>query len=186
MRVFWEENEREMFTLGILTISDKGWRGEREDESGKLVGRVLSTLGAEVVRYEILPDEKDLIAGKLKEWADGGEVDVLVTTGGTGLSPRDVTPEATLSVIDRLVPGLTEAMRAQGLKKTAMAMLSRAVSGLRGRCLIINLPGSPKAVQEDLEAVLPALGHAVEIMRGEAGECAHREDLTEVKHRHAP
>ncbi len=171
-----------MFTLGILTLSDKGWRGEREDESGKIIGRLLSPLGAQVVRYEILPDEEDMIAGKLKEWADTGEVDVIVTTGGTGLSPRDVTPEATLSVIDRLVPGLTETMRAQGLRKTPMAMLSRAVSGLRRRCLIINLPGSPKAVQEDLEAILPALGHAVEIMRGEAGECAHMVDHKEEEH----
>ena len=174
-----------MFTLGILTASDKGSRGGRRDESGELIARLLLPLGANVVRREILPDDRDRIAAKLREWADSGEVDLIVTTGGTGLSPRDVTPEATLSVIDRLVPGLPEVMRAEGLKKTPMAMLSRAVSGLRGRCLIVNLPGSPKAVQEDLEAVAPALCHAIEIMKGEAGECAQREDLRTVKTSHA-
>jgi molybdopterin adenylyltransferase len=174
-----------MFTLGVLTLSDKGSKGERVDESGNLIADMMSSLGAKVVKREVLPDERDLIAGKLREWADSGGVDVIVTTGGTGLSPRDVTPEATLSVIDRQVPGLVEMMRVEGVKKTPMAMLSRAVSGLRGRCLIINLPGSPKAVQEDLEVISPVLCHAVEIMRGEAGECASRTDLAGARALHA-
>lgn len=174
-----------MFTLGVLTLSDKGSRGKRVDESGQLIVDMVSSLGAVVVKREVLPDERDLIAGKLREWADSGGVDVIVTTGGTGLSPRDVTPEATLSVIDRQVPGLVEMMRMEGVKKTPQAMLSRAVSGLRGRCLIINLPGSPKAVREDLEVISPVLCHAVEIMRGEAGECASRTDLAGARPHHA-
>ena len=174
-----------MITLGVLTLSDKGSRGERVDESGNVIVEMLSPIGATVVRREVLPDEKDLIAGKLRKWADSGEVDLIVTTGGTGLSPRDVTPEATLSVVDRVVPGLPEMMRAEGARKTPMSMLSRAVSGLRGRCLIINLPGSPKAVREDLEAISPVLCHAVEIMRGEAGECASRTDLAGPRPHHA-
>ncbi|MBM2831336.1 MAG: putative molybdenum cofactor biosynthesis protein [Dehalococcoidia bacterium] len=174
-----------MFTLGVLTLSDKGSKGERVDESGKLIADMLSSIGARVLKREVMPDERDLIAGKLREWADSGDVDIIVTTGGTGLSPRDVTPEATLSVIDRQVPGLVEMMRAEGVKKTPMAMLSRAVSGLRGRCLIINLPGNPKAVREDLEVITPVLYHAVEIMRGEAGECASRTDLAGARTRHA-
>ena len=166
-----------MFTLGILTASDKGSRGEREDESGKAIQETLSPLGACLVRYEIVPDEREIISAKLAEWADSAEVDLIVTTGGTGLSPRDVTPEATLAIIDRLVPGFAEVMRAESLKKTPQAMLSRAVAGTRKRTLVINLPGSPKAVRECLEAILPALPHAIETIRGEAAECASREDL---------
>ncbi len=166
-----------MFTLGVLTASDKGSRGEREDESGKAIQEKLAPLDAHVVRYEIVPDEKEIISARLAEWADSVEIDLIVTTGGTGLSPRDVTPEATLDVIDRLVPGFAEVMRAESLKKTPQAMLSRAVAGTRKRSLIINLPGSPKAVRECLEAILPALPHAIETLRGEAAECASREDL---------
>ena len=161
-----------MFTLGILTISDKGSRGEREDKSGEAIRQIFSQLGAQVVSYDIVPDEKELIAQKLVKWADEDNLDVIVTTGGTGLSPRDVTPEATLSVIDRVVPGFAEAMRAESLKKTPMAMLSRAVVGTRGKCLIINLPGSPKAVRECLEVILPALPHALETLKGRVSECA--------------
>jgi molybdenum cofactor synthesis domain-containing protein len=159
-----------MFTAGILTISDKGWRGEREDESGKAIREYLRQGGARVVEYEIVPDEKEIIAQKLKKWADGGGLDLIVTTGGTGLAPRDVTPEATLAVVDRVVPGLAEAMRLGGLEKTPLAMLSRAVAGTRGECLIVNLPGSPKAVRESLEVILPALPHAVEVIKGEVKE----------------
>lgn len=118
------------------------------------------------VKYDIVPDEVPIISRKLKEWADGGEVDVIISTGGTGLAPRDVTPEATLAVVEKVVPGLGEAMRAKSLSITPMAMLSRATAGVRGKCLIINLPGSPKAVKECLEAVLPAIPHAVDIING--------------------
>jgi len=159
-----------MLNLGILTISDKGWRGQRGDESGKAIRASLSLLDNRVVKYEIVPDEVDIIASKLAQWADEGSVDIILTTGGTGLSPRDVTPEATLSVVDKVVPGLTEAMRAQTFKTTPFAILSRAVAGIRGKCLIINLPGSPKAVGECLEVILPTIPHAVEIIKGEVTE----------------
>ena len=159
-----------MMNIGILTISDKGSRGQRQDKSGEVIRDIVSRVESKVVKYEIVPDEADIIGGRLIDWADGGGVDVILTTGGTGLSSRDVTPEATLSVIDKEVPGIAEAMRAKSLEKTTMAMLSRAVAGMRGRCLIINLPGSPKAVQECLEFVLPALPHAVEIIKGEVTE----------------
>jgi len=160
-----------MFTVGILTISDKGSRGERQDKSGEAIREILSSIDARIVNYDIVPDEKELIAQELISWADENNLDVILTTGGTGLTPRDVTPEATLAVVDRIVPGFAEAMRTESLKKTPMAMLSRAVVGTRGKCLIINLPGSPKAVRECLEVVLPALPHAVETLKGQAGEC---------------
>ena len=159
-----------MLNFGILTISDKGWRGQRYDESGKTIRERLSSLDSCIVKYEVVPDEKDVIASKLSEWADEGGVDVILTTGGTGLGPRDVTPEATLAVVDRVVPGLTEAMRAETFSKTPFAILSRAVAGIRGRCLVVNLPGSPKAVRECLEVVLPVIPHAVEIIKGEVTE----------------
>ncbi len=161
-----------MFNLGILTISDKGWRGQRYDESGKTIRDSLSVLGNRVIKYEVIPDEVDTIAGKLAEWADEGNVDVILTTGGTGLGPRDVTPEATLSIVDKVVPGFTEAMRTKAFNATPLAILSRAVAGVRGKCLIINLPGSPRAVRECLEIVSPAIPHAVEILRGEVTEHA--------------
>jgi len=154
-----------MFTVGILTVSDKGWRGEREDVSGKVAREVLSRLDVSVAKSDLVPDEKEVIARKLVQWADEDKLDVIVTTGGTGLTRRDVTPEATLSVVDRVVPGFTEAMRHESLKKTPMAVLSRAVAGVRGECLIINLPGSPDGVRDCLEAVLPALSHAVETIK---------------------
>jgi molybdenum cofactor synthesis domain-containing protein len=166
-----------MLTVGILTISDKGSRGEREDTSSEVIREMASRLGARVAKYDIVPDERELISQRLMEWADAGTLDLVITTGGTGLAPRDVTPEATLTIIDRLVPGLAEAMRVETLKKTPLAMLSRAVAGIRNRTLIINLPGSPKAVEECLQAILPALPHAIEVIKGEAGECASREDL---------
>jgi molybdenum cofactor synthesis domain-containing protein len=130
------------------------------------VSRIEST----VVKYHIVPDEWKDITGTLSEWSDSGEVDVILTTGGTGLSERDITPEATLSVVDKNVPGIPEAMRAKSLEKTPMAVLSRAAAGVRGKCLIINLPGSPKAVRECLEAVLPAIPHGVEIITGKVTE----------------
>ena len=156
--------------IGILTISDKGAKGEREDKSGGAIREIVSQIEGTVVKYDIVPDEWKDITSALSEWADSGEVDVILTTGGTGLSERDITPEATLSVVDKNVPGIAEAMRAKSLEKTPMAVLSRAASGVRGKCLIINLPGSPKAVRECLEAVLPAIPHGVEIITGKVTE----------------
>jgi molybdenum cofactor synthesis domain-containing protein len=155
--------------IAVLTLSDKGARGERKDESGPLIAQILKGVG-EVRYYDILPDEKDVIKDKLLRYVN--EVDLILTTGGTGLSPRDVTPEATRDVIEREIPGIAEAMRAEGLKKTRTAMLSRAVAGTRGRTLIINLPGSPRAVQENLEAIMDALPHAVEKIKGSQEECS--------------
>ena len=142
------------FRAAILTISDKGARGEREDTSGAAIRELLTTIDATVERYEVIADEQQLISERLQDWADSGAADFIVTTGGTGLGPRDVTPQATLAVIDYEVPGLAEAMRAEGLKHTPMSMLSRAVAGVRWRALIINLPGSPKGVRENLSAIL--------------------------------
>jgi molybdenum cofactor synthesis domain-containing protein len=152
--------------VGILTVSDRSSQGEYKDQSGEVVREVLSELEMRVVAYDVIPDDKDLISQRLMEWADGDDCDVIITTGGTGLGPRDVTPEATLSVVDRLAPGFTEAMRAESLSRTPHAMLSRAVAGIRGDCLIINLPGSPSAVRECLEVILEALPHAVDILKG--------------------
>ena len=156
--------------IGILTISDKGAKGEREDKSGEAIREVVTQIDGDVIKYAIVPDEWKDITVKLSEWADSGEVDVILTTGGTGLSERDITPEATLSVVDKNVPGIAEAMRAKSLEKTPMAVLSRAAAGVRRKCLIINLPGSPKAVRECLEAVLPAIPHGVEIITGKVTE----------------
>ena len=162
-----------MLNLGILTISDKGWQGERRDDSGAAIRDIMSQLDSQVVRYEVIPDETEIIAAKLAEWAGDGSVDIILTTGGTGLGPRDVTPEATLSVVDKLVPGLAEAMRAKTFHTTPFAILSRAVAGMRKKCLIINLPGSPTAVRECLEVILPAIPHAIQIIKGEVTEHTH-------------
>ncbi|MDA8079214.1 MAG: MogA/MoaB family molybdenum cofactor biosynthesis protein [Nitrospiraceae bacterium] len=162
-----------MITAAVLTLSDKGSRGEREDLGGPAVREIISRIGAEVSIYEVIPDEKDLIKAKLVDYST--KVDLIITTGGTGLSPRDVTPDATLEVIEREVPGIAEAMRREGLKKTDRAMLSRAVAGVRGETLIINLPGSPKAIREGLEAVLEVIPHAVEKIKGDSADCAVQE-----------
>jgi len=161
-----------MITVGILTMSDKGARGEREDLSGEEIKRLVAEIPAEVKAYEVIPDEKYLIKDKLIEYADELALDIIITTGGTGVSPRDVTPDATLEVIDKEIPGMAEVMRFESLKKTNRAMISRAVVGFRGRTLIINLPGSPKGVRENLSAILPAISHAVEKIKGDPTECA--------------
>jgi len=161
-----------MINLGILTISDNVWRGQREDKSSEAIRDSLSSLDGLVVKYEVVPDETDIIASKLAQWADEGSLDIILTTGGTGLSPRDVTPEATLSIVSRVAPGFAEAMRAETSKTTPFAILSRAVAGVRGKCLIINLPGSPKAVKECLGVILPVIPHAIEIIKGEVTEHA--------------
>lgn len=158
-----------MFSVAVLTLSDKGSRGEREDLSGRLIADMIRDIGS-VGHYEVLPDDIELIKKRLLEYA--GKVDLILTTGGTGLSPRDVTPEATLDVIDRQVPGIAEAMRLEGLKKTKRAMLSRAIAGVRGRTLIVNLPGSPKAVKENLEVIIDVLPHAIEKIKGDPRDCA--------------
>jgi molybdopterin adenylyltransferase len=158
-----------IITVAVLTLSDKGSKGEREDLSGPLMQNMLKSINAEVRHYEVLPDEIKLIKEKLIEYAE--KVDLVLTTGGTGLSPRDVTPDATLEVIDRQVSGIAEAMRAEGYKKTKRAVLSRAVAGVRGKSLIINLPGSPKAVRENLEVILDVIPHAIEKIKGDPSEC---------------
>lgn len=152
-------------TAAVLTVSDRSSQGQREDKSGPVIRELLQSIGSEIEEYRIVPDERDIIAQNLRDLSDNIGVDLIVTTGGTGLTPRDVTPEATLEVIDKRIPGFAEAMRAESIKITPHGMLSRAVSGLRGRTLIINLPGSPKAVRETLSVVLPALPHAVELIR---------------------
>ncbi len=159
--------------FGILTVSDRSSRGERPDASGPALHNQVAAQGWDVAQVDIIPDDFHILQDTLTRWADSGDIDVIVTTGGTGFSPRDVTPEATQAVIERRAPGLAEAMRAASLKVTPHAMLSRAAAGIRGRTLIINLPGSPKAAVENLDAVIPVLSHAVQLLqddtRAEAG-----------------
>ncbi len=161
-----------MFSVGILTLSDKGSRGEREDRSGLEIREALVSFPARVEAYEIIPDEEEIIVQKLLGWVDHKKLDLILTTGGTGLSPRDVTPEATRRVLDKEIPGIAEAMRAEGRPLTPMAMLSRAVAGIRCRTLIVNLPGSPLAVRENLAVILPVLKHALEKIQGDPADCA--------------
>ena len=158
----------------IITLSDKGSKGEREDESGKTIREMITGINALVDHYEVLPDEKQRIIEVLSRLSDSGTIDLIITTGGTGVSARDVTPQATLAVIDCELPGMAEAMRAESLKKTPHAMISRAVAGIRKQTLIVNLPGSPRAVRENLAVILPALPHAIEKIKGDPRECGSR------------
>ncbi len=160
-----------MFRVGILTVSDKGHAGERQDTAGPELGRLLDPACFEVAAYQVVPDEHEAIVAQLVAWSDADGLDLILTTGGTGLSPRDITPEATLAVAHRLVPGMAEAMRAASLAITPHAMLSRAVAVIRGATLIINLPGSPKGARENLLAVSAALPHALEKLKGSPAEC---------------
>lgn len=153
--------------FAVLTVSDRSARGERPDASGPALVEVVRSQGWQVIEQDILPDDQAMLSERLARWADSGEVDVVLTTGGTGFAPRDVTPEATRAVVERLTPGLDEAMRAASLQVTPHAMLSRAISGIRKRTLILNLPGSPKGAVENLKVVLPALEHAVRLLREE-------------------
>ncbi|HIJ80804.1 MAG TPA: MogA/MoaB family molybdenum cofactor biosynthesis protein [Desulfuromonadales bacterium] len=158
----------------ILTLSDKGSRGERVDESGPALASWLAERDVHTAQSLVIADEFERIAEVLIEWADSKAFDLILTTGGTGVSPRDVTPEATLMIVERVVPGIGELMRLRSLDKTPMASLSRSVAGIRGRALIINLPGSPKGALENLEAVWPVLGHAIEKIRGGEDDCGGR------------
>ena len=159
-----------MFNIGIITASDKGSRGEREDASGRLIATMLQELG-QIRSYKVVADDAEQISKEMVIMADQLGVDLILTTGGTGLGPRDVTPEATLAVVDRQVPGIAEAMRAKSLEITSRAMLSRAVAGMRNKTLIINLPGSPKAVRESLEYILAPVFHGLQILIGDDSEC---------------
>jgi molybdenum cofactor synthesis domain-containing protein len=165
-----------MMRAAILTLSDKGSRGERTDESGPVLAAWLADKGVRTVHSQIIPDDLDTIVTTLTAWADTDVADLILTTGGTGVSPRDVTPEATMKVGERLIPGIGELMRIRSLEKTPMASLSRAVAVIRKRALIINLPGSPKGARENLEAVWPVIGHAVEKIQGDQQDCGGRFD----------
>lgn len=161
-----------MFKAAVLTVSDRSFRGERPDAGGPLVVEILKNAGYAVTEIAIVTDEKGRIEAALRQWCDREPVDLIVTTGGTGFAPRDVTPEATLAVCDRLTPGIPEAMRYASMQVTNRAMLSRAAAGIRKGTLIVNLPGSPKAARENLEAVLPALAHGLEMLSGRPADCA--------------
>jgi molybdopterin adenylyltransferase len=160
------------FKVVVITVSDRGARGEREDGSGPQIVGILQSIGMEIVGRQIIPDEKEMIRRTLIEWSDGEKTDLILTTGGTGVSPRDVTPDATREVIEREIPGMAEAMRHQSLTVTPHAMISRAMAGIRRRTLIINLPGSPKGARENLNVILPALVHAIEKIKGDQKDCA--------------
>jgi len=159
------------YRCGVLTLSDKGSRGEREDTSGPLLQEMLRAQGYEITVTLIIPDQQPLIEQTLVQWVDERQLDLIVTTGGTGVSPSDRTPEATRAVIDREIPGLAEAMRQASLRKTLQAVWSRGIAGIRKECLILNLPGSRKAAGENLEAVLPALEHGMEKLKGSEADC---------------
>jgi len=164
-----------MIKVGILTISDKGSKGEREDLSGKVIEELVKKINGEVKYYQIIPDEKDIIQEELIKAVDKLHLDLILTTGGTGLAKRDVTPDATLEVIEKEVSGISEIIRSESFKKTNRAILSRGVAGIRKESLIINLPGSPKGVRESLEIVLEALPHGIEILKGQAAECGRND-----------
>ncbi|MBL6961148.1 MAG: MogA/MoaB family molybdenum cofactor biosynthesis protein [Anaerolineales bacterium] len=164
--------------FGILTVSDRSSRDERPDLSGPVLVEIVQAQGWDVVESLIVSDDLDVLRDTLILWADSSDMDLILTTGGTGFSPRDITPEATRFVVDKLAPGLAEAMRATSLEVTSHAMLSRAIAGIRGRVLIINLPGSPKAARENLEVILPVLGHAVQLLTEDAeAEVGHSSEI---------
>jgi len=162
-----------MIKVAIITISDKGARGQREDISKKTIEKVLGQLETDIVWYSIVPDEMSLIKNALIEAVETHHADLVLTTGGTGFAKRDITPEATRAVIEKIVPGISEIIRIESFKKTSHAILSRAIAGIRGKSLIINLPGSPKGVQESLGVILEALPHGIDILKGEADECGN-------------
>lgn len=161
-----------MIRTAIITISDKGSRGEREDVTGRILSELLKNKGYEIKYYRVIPDEFEMIKTELIALCDSGEIDLIITNGGTGFSKRDVTPEATIKVIEKYVPGIGEAMRANSFKITPNTILSRGIAGIRKNTLIINLPGSPKGALENLNVILPAIPHGIEILSGQASECA--------------
>ncbi len=163
-----------MKRVAIITSSDTGYRGEREDLSGPVIREIVEEAGYDTVLMEVLPDDREMLSKRMAEIADSGAAELILTTGGTGFSRRDVMPEATEDIIERRVPGIPEAMRAYSMTITKRAMLSRATAGIRKGTLIINLPGSPKAVRESLEYIIDALGHGIEILTGEASNCARK------------
>jgi len=165
-----------MIKVGILTISDKGSKGEREDLSGKVIEEVVKKINGEVKYYQIIPDEKNIIQEELIKAVDKLHLDLILTTGGTGLAKRDVTPDATLEIIEKEVPGISEIIRSESFKKTDRAILSRGVAGIRKESLIINLPGSPKGVRESLKIILDALPHGIEILKGQVTECGRNDE----------
>jgi molybdopterin adenylyltransferase len=162
-----------MIRAGVITVSDRSSQGIREDKSGPAISAHLKTVAIDVYRSLIVPDEKDQIKNAIKQFADKDKLDLIITTGGTGVSPRDVTPDATLEIIEKQIPGMAEAMRYKSMQITPYAMISRAVAGIRGQSLIINLPGSPKAAKENLEVILPALKHTIEKIQGDPYECGN-------------
>ena len=162
---------KEALKIAVITVSDKGFKGEREDTSGKYITEYFKENGWEITDYEIVPDEKDMIAEKLANIADMDKANLVITTGGTGFSLRDITPEATEEVIEKKVPGLSEIIRFEGYKKTPRAILSRGISGIRKNTLIINLPGSLKAVKDSLDIIYESLPHGIDILAGRDAEC---------------
>lgn len=164
-----------MIRVGIITASDKGSKGEREDRSGEVIREIVEQQGWKVTDYIVLPDERHELSEKMQEWCDAYKVDLILTTGGTGFSKRDCTPEATLDIVEKQVPGIPEAMRYYSLQITPRAMLSRSVAGIRKDTLIVNLPGSPKAVRENLESIIGSLEHGIGILQGSSSECARPE-----------
>ncbi len=168
-----------MFRAGVLTVSDSSFSNIRPDTTGPTIKQILETNGFQVVVSTVVPDNIDSISSTLKKWADEAHLELVITTGGTGLSPNDVTPEATSKIIHRIIPGISEAIRSAGLKSTSYAMLSRGVAGIRSRCLIINLPGSPSAVNEGMEVIIPILEHAILKIKGDKTPCYQPKDKKE-------
>src|SRR6056297_1212462 len=160
----------------IITVSDKGSKGEREDKSGQVIKEMITEINGDMVDYKIIPDERAIIKEEMKIIADSDKADLVLTTGGTGFAERDITPEATAEIIEKEVPGIPEKMRMDTVKITPMAALSRAKAGIRGKTLIVNLPGSPKAVRECLESIIDILPHGVDILRGNVTEHNHKDE----------
>jgi molybdenum cofactor synthesis domain-containing protein len=169
-----EQLPADYLRVGVLTASDKGAKGEREDQSGQVIKELIAEIGGDVVKYEVVADDKDILRDTMQAWIDEDKLDIVLTTGGTGLGKRDVTPDATLEIIEKQVPGIAEVMRMKSMEKTDRSMLSRAVAGIRKQALVINLPGSPKAVDENLRVILNTLPHAIGILQGKSSECARK------------